>query len=109
MGFPGHVFIGNVAVDGGDNSACPPTDQRGEVRLFDADGDGKAECDIGAFELREGPLTCSSSPCGVAPSTATPTAAPITLPTGGGSPAAGFPVPALALTTAAILSARRRA
>jgi CSLREA domain-containing protein len=38
------------ALDAGDNSGCPTTDQRGFVRPMDGDGDGTATCDIGAFE-----------------------------------------------------------
>lgn len=30
--------------------ACPPTDQRGAARPQDGNGDGLAECDLGAFE-----------------------------------------------------------
>src|SRR5205085_4744977 len=43
------------AVDAGDNSACPQTDQRGLTRPFDGNFDGIAICDVGAFELRGGP------------------------------------------------------
>jgi CSLREA domain-containing protein len=40
------------AIDAGSPS-CPPTDQRGEPRPQDGNGDGVSACDIGAFE-REG-------------------------------------------------------
>src|SRR5207248_3048941 len=43
------------AVDAGDNSACPQTDQRGLTRPFDGNFNGIAICDGGAFELRGGP------------------------------------------------------
>jgi uncharacterized repeat protein (TIGR01451 family) len=39
------------AVDAGDDGNCPNNDQRGSIRPADGDGDGTAECDIGAFEL----------------------------------------------------------
>jgi uncharacterized repeat protein (TIGR01451 family) len=41
---------GSVAFDTGDNSVCPPTDRRGAPRPMDRDGDGIAECDLGAVE-----------------------------------------------------------
>jgi hypothetical protein len=39
--------VGSVAIDGGDATACPPTDQRGRAR--------EGTCDIGAFEATHGP------------------------------------------------------
>ena len=44
------LLFGTPAIDAGDNSGCPATDQRGFVRPMDGDGDGTATCDIGAFE-----------------------------------------------------------
>jgi len=41
---------GSQAIDHGDNSILPPTDQRGLPRKKDGNGDGKAIVDIGAFE-----------------------------------------------------------
>ena len=38
------LLTGSPAIDGGDNAACPPTDQRGRTRPFGP------VCDIGAFE-----------------------------------------------------------
>lgn len=47
-----HALLrGSPAIDAGDNSDCPSTDQRGVSRPQDGDGDGTAVCDIGAYEL----------------------------------------------------------
>ena len=40
------------AIDAGDNTTCPTTDQRGVTRPFDGDNDSTPTCDIGAFEAR---------------------------------------------------------
>jgi CSLREA domain-containing protein len=40
------------AVDHGTNAACPATDERGVARPQDGNGDGRAVCDIGAYERR---------------------------------------------------------
>jgi CSLREA domain-containing protein len=44
------LLFGSPAIDSGDSSDCPATDQRGFTRPMDGDGDGTATCDIGAFE-----------------------------------------------------------
>jgi hypothetical protein len=41
----------SVAVDAGDDGACPADDQLGQLRPQDGDGDGEAVCDVGATEL----------------------------------------------------------
>ncbi len=56
-------IVPSPAIDAGSTSACPSTDQRGEPRPFDGDGDGIGECDIGAYEVQEPPFTCTG-PCG---------------------------------------------
>lgn len=46
-----YAFLyGSPANDGGTNTGCPATDQRGIARPFDGNGDGNAVCDIGAYE-----------------------------------------------------------
>lgn len=47
-----HALLpGSPAIDAGDDSACPDTDQRGVPRPIDGNGDGWAICDIGAVEV----------------------------------------------------------
>lgn len=41
------------AIDTGVNATCPDEDLRGNPRPVDGDGDGEANCDIGAFEWGE--------------------------------------------------------
>jgi CSLREA domain-containing protein len=43
---------GSPAIDHGDNTDCPKTDQRGAFRPADGNGDNKAVCDIGAVEFK---------------------------------------------------------
>jgi len=51
-----HVLLtGSPAIDTGTPTECPPEDQRGFPRPIDGDGNGTTICDIGAFELEEGP------------------------------------------------------
>lgn len=45
------LLQGSRAVDAGNDALCPPDDQRGRSRPFDANGDGVATCDIGSFEI----------------------------------------------------------
>lgn len=47
-----HALLqGSPAIDAGNNTVCPATDQRGETRPKDGDGNNSVICDIGAFEL----------------------------------------------------------
>jgi len=48
-----HALLnGSPPVDAADNATCPADDQRQLARPADADGDGSATCDIGAFEIQ---------------------------------------------------------
>jgi len=55
---------GSPVLDHGAAAGCPATDQRGETRPTDADGDGTAVCDIGAVEFLD---LCPSDPAKVMP------------------------------------------
>jgi CSLREA domain-containing protein len=50
------LLYGSPAIDAGDDSFCPATDQRGVSRPQDGDGDFIARCDIGAYELKSSPV-----------------------------------------------------
>jgi CSLREA domain-containing protein len=55
MGNPAYfpLLAGSLAIDTGDNSICPPTDQRGTLRPQDGDGRLGRDCDLGSFEARQ--------------------------------------------------------
>ena len=55
------LLAGSLAIDAGDNNACPAADQRGYRRPADGDGNGSAVCDIGAFELSYSLMVNSSA------------------------------------------------
>lgn len=44
------LLAGSPAIDAGDDTVCPATDQRGVSRPHGGADDGTAQCDIGAFE-----------------------------------------------------------
>jgi hypothetical protein len=47
------LLPGSPALDAGDNTNPPATDQRGLSRIVDGNGDGTATIDIGAYELQQ--------------------------------------------------------
>ena len=52
-----HALLeGSPAIDVGDDTQCPETDQRGISRPYDGDGDGEAVCDMGSYEYNPGQL-----------------------------------------------------
>jgi hypothetical protein len=46
------LLPGSPAIDSAANKFCTATDQLGTTRPIDGDGDGKAFCDMGAFEYQ---------------------------------------------------------
>jgi len=66
------LLAGSPAIDGGTNSNCPNTDQRGYSRPADGNRDSSPLCDIGAYEVAGLPPT----PTGTATTTPSPTNTP---------------------------------
>jgi len=80
-----HALLpGSPAIDAGDNSACPATDQRGVARPVDGNGDGVAVCDIGAFEASAGTTLPTPAVTPEPTAAATPGTLPAGLPRSGG-------------------------
>ncbi len=69
-----HALLpGSPAIDAGDDADCPATDQRGESRPKDGNGDGSAVCDIGAYEHEAAPAgTPTATATSTPPATPTP-------------------------------------
>jgi CSLREA domain-containing protein len=66
------LLPGSPAIDAGDDMGCPATDQRGQSRPQDGNGDGTAICDVGAYEV-PGQATPTPTPTGTGVPTTTPT------------------------------------
>lgn len=65
------LLAGSPAIDTGENTNCPATDQRGVARPVDGNGDGDPICDIGAYEI-DGQPEPTPTPSATLPATATP-------------------------------------
>ena len=87
-----HALLnGSPAIDHANNTGCPKTDQRGNSRPADGDGNGTSVCDIGAFEVN-----------GIAPTpTSTATATATSTPTAQQPPDTFTPTPTITETSVA--------
>ena len=65
------LLAGSSAIDAGDNTNCPASDQRGDTRPFDGDGNGSAICDMGAYEVQT--VMPTPTPSSTGTQTSTPT------------------------------------
>jgi len=52
-----HLRRGSPCIDAGTNQNCPATDKDGTRRPLDGNGDGRATCDMGAYEYPTVPRT----------------------------------------------------
>lgn len=69
--------VSSPAIDAGNNTGCPTTDQRGASRPVDGDGNGTAVCDIGAFEYNGAVPSPTNTPTNTPGLSPTPTETPI--------------------------------
>jgi uncharacterized Zn-binding protein involved in type VI secretion len=71
------LLAGSPAIDNGDNTGCPKTNQRDFTHPADGDGNRTAVCNIGAFELDGTPPTSTPSPQPIETLSPTPTSTQI--------------------------------
>jgi hypothetical protein len=57
-----HLLSNSPCIDAGTNTNCPATDKDGNKRPSDGNGDGRAVCDMGAYEYVGQPAFASVSP-----------------------------------------------
>jgi hypothetical protein len=55
------LLVESPAIDNGSPTGCPATDQTGSARPVDGNGDGRALCDMGAFEYLPPGYTTATS------------------------------------------------
>lgn len=87
---------GSSAIDSGDPTQCPATDQRGILRPQDGDGDGSGGCDRGAYEVGEG----DPEPTATATASPSPTSTPT--PVASSTPSATNTVPPTSTTVPSV-------